>query len=90
MTSTPVYRITTGPRPPRAAANRYGTWRGLKAATVLLLTAADELISAMAGTRPIAYMWRTIATPVRAAYRLAAWPPPEAEIIPHITEEGKH
>lgn len=85
----PAYRITAGPGPARTARTRYGIRHGLAAVAILLLTAADELASALTGWPPIAHVWRTIAAPVRAAYRRAAWPPPElaaARIVPPAPE----
>ena len=87
----PAYRITSGSRPPRVRGTRYGTMRGLAAVAVLFLTAADALMSALAGIPPLAWMWRQLADVIRATYQQAAWPPPEvaaARIIPHITERG--
>jgi hypothetical protein len=88
----PAYRITTGPRPPRASRERYGTLRGLAAVARLLLTAADALITALAGIPPLAWLWHQAADIIRATYREAAWPPPEmvaALVIPSAaTERG--
>lgn len=89
----PVYRIITGPRPPRAAGPRYGRLRGLAAVAKLLLTAADALITALAGIPPLAWMWGQAADIIRAAYRQAAWPPPEpvaALIIPPAATEREN
>lgn len=89
----PVYRITTGPRPPRAARTRHGTLRGLAAVAVLLLTAADALITALAGIPPLAWLWHQAADVIRATYRQAAWPPPEmvaARIIPPAATEREN
>jgi hypothetical protein len=87
----PVYRITTGPRPPRSSGPRYGTLRGLAAVAVLFLTAADALITALAGIPPLAWLGHQAADIIRATYRQAAWPPPElvaAHIIPPATDRG--
>ena len=86
-----AYRITSGPRPPRARGTRYRTVRGLAAVAVLLLTAADALITALAGIPPLAWIWRQLADVIRTTYRQAAWPPPElaaALVIPPVTERG--
>jgi hypothetical protein len=84
----PVYRITTGPCPPRAARHRYGILRGLAAVAALLLTAADQLVSAFTGLPPVACLWGRLAAAVRAAYRRGAIPPPEmaAALITHDPE----
>jgi hypothetical protein len=73
----PVYQITTGPRPPRSSGPRYGRLRGLAAVAVLLLTAADALITALAGIPPLAWLWHQAADIIRATYRQAARPTPE-------------
>ena len=74
----PVYRITTGPS--RTARTRYGTLRGLAAVAALLLTAADQLASAITGLPPVAYLWGHLSDAIRAAYRSGAIPPPEMAV----------
>jgi hypothetical protein len=89
----PVYRITTGPRPPRTARTRYGRLHGLAAVAKLLLTAADALITALAGIPPLAWLWHQAADVIRATYRQAAWPPPEpvaALVIPRAATEREN
>jgi hypothetical protein len=81
----PVYQITTGPRPHRAARTRCGKLRGLAAVAKLLLTAADALLTALAGIPPLAWLWHQATRIIRDTYRQAAWPLPEPAAARIIT-----
>jgi len=71
----PVYQITDAPRPPRPARPRNGILRGLVAVAALILTAADDLVSAATGWPHAAYIWRHLAGAIRTAYRRGAVSP---------------
>lgn len=51
----------------------WGRARGILAVAALLLSALDHLVTALIGWPPIAWMARTIAAPIAAAWRSAAW-----------------
>jgi hypothetical protein len=79
VTGRPVYQITNAPPPARP---RWGRLRGLAAVALLILTAADDLISAATGWPHAARIWRDLSRPIRTAYRRGTAPAVPALIIP--------
>lgn len=67
MTRT-VYTITDRPGHPKRHMDARAIWRGLVAVAVLLLTAADALITAVLGIPPIACTVCRLAEAYREAY----------------------
>jgi hypothetical protein len=63
----------------------WGRTHGTLAVAALLLSAADHLATALIGLPPIAWCARTIAAPVRDAWRAAAWWSAPAEPVAIIT-----
>jgi hypothetical protein len=51
----------------------WGRTHGALAVAALLLTAADDLLTALAGWPPVRYAARRIAAPIADAWRSAAW-----------------
>jgi hypothetical protein len=63
----------------------WGRWRGTLAVALLLLSALDQLVTALIGWPPVAWMARTIAAPMAEAWQAAAWRRPRRTPIPIIT-----
>lgn len=87
-TGRPVYQITAAPPPPRPARPRWGRLRGLAAVAALLLSAADQFVSAVTGWPPAARIWRHLAAGVATAYRHGAAPRPRT--APMIEQEKEN
>lgn len=91
MTRT-VYTITDRPGHPKRHMDARAIWRGLVAVAVLLLTAADALITAVVGIPPIACTVRRLAGAYREAYHGSGPQEPPAVITvtpePHDTNGG--
>lgn len=71
MTRGTVYRVTSAPRRRRTGRDWRAITRGAWAVVVLCTSALDHLIAALAGTRPVAWCARTLASALREEYRRA-------------------
>lgn len=69
------------PEPGRAPARWRGVARGLAAAAVLVITAADALFTAWAGIPPLAWLARRAARVLGEEYRRARHDAIDAEVI---------
>ena len=65
-----------------------GVARGLLAVAVLLLTAADALVTALAGVPPMAWAARRIRRVIADEYRRAYYDAVDAEILPEDSGTG--
>lgn len=75
MTRGAVYRVTSAPRRRRTRRDWRAVARGVWAVVVLCTSAVDHFVAALAGTRPVAYCTRALASALRAEYRRARGAP---------------
>lgn len=98
MTRNVVYPVTDAPRRTRSRRDWRAVARGVWAVVVLCASAVDHLVAALAGTRPVAYCTRMLASALRAEYRRARGAPapvPDPAVIDGATitdddTEGAH